>query len=51
MRCYARHLLLAVVATLAFGHILSACGQKGPLYLPGEEEAGIEESAENGQGN
>lgn len=34
MRCYARHLLLALVAVLALGHLIAACGQKGPLYLP-----------------
>ena len=32
--CYARYLLLAVVMVLALGQALSACGQKGPLYLP-----------------
>lgn len=34
--CYARYLLLVVVTSLALGQILSACGQKGPLYLPKE---------------
>jgi predicted small lipoprotein YifL len=36
MRCYARYLMLAVVAVLALGQLLAACGQKGPLYLPDE---------------
>ena len=35
MRCYARHLVLALVGVLALGHMIAACGQKGPLYLPG----------------
>jgi len=38
MRCYARYLLLIVVAVLALGQFLAACGQKGPLYLPEESQ-------------
>ncbi len=34
MHCWARYLFLAVVAALAMGQILAACGQKGDLYLP-----------------
>lgn len=34
MICWARYLFLALVAVLATGHMLAACGQKGPLYLP-----------------
>jgi predicted small lipoprotein YifL len=34
MSCYARQLLFAVIAVLALGHLIAACGQKGPLYLP-----------------
>jgi predicted small lipoprotein YifL len=34
MGCWARHLLLAVVAVLGVGQMIAACGQKGDLYLP-----------------
>jgi predicted small lipoprotein YifL len=33
MYCWARYLLLAVVAALGTGQMLAACGQKGDLYL------------------
>lgn len=39
MRCWARYLLWLVIAVLGIGNMLSACGQKGDLYLP-EPEAG-----------
>jgi len=39
MGCWARHLLLAVVAVLGIGQIIAACGQKGDLYLPEPEPA------------
>lgn len=39
MHCWARSLLYLVIAVLALGQMMSACGQKGPLYLPdGEAE-------------
>ena len=34
MHCWARYLLIAVVAVLGVGQMISACGQKGDLYLP-----------------
>jgi predicted small lipoprotein YifL len=34
MHCWARYLFLLLVAGLAFGQMLPACGQKGPLYRP-----------------
>jgi predicted small lipoprotein YifL len=34
MTCWARYLLLAVVAVLGIGQMVAACGQKGDLYLP-----------------
>ena len=34
MHCWARYLFLAVVAALATGQMLAACGQKGDLFLP-----------------
>jgi len=43
--CYARHLLLAVIAVLALGQMLAAFGQKGPLYHP---EATPEQSGQEG---
>jgi predicted small lipoprotein YifL len=39
MICWARYLLLAVVAVLAGGQIIAACGQKGDLYLPEKDKA------------
>ena len=32
--CWAQTLFIAVVIILGTGQMLSACGQKGPLYLP-----------------
>ena len=32
--CWARIVFIAVVLVLGTGSMLSACGQKGPLYLP-----------------
>jgi len=34
MHCWARYLLWITVAVLGVGSLLSACGQKGDLYLP-----------------
>ncbi len=34
MYCWARSVLYLVIAVLALGQMMSACGQKGPLYLP-----------------
>ncbi|TVQ88577.1 MAG: hypothetical protein EA400_08675 [Chromatiaceae bacterium] len=34
MHCWARYLFYAVVAVLGIGQMMSACGQKGDLYLP-----------------
>jgi predicted small lipoprotein YifL len=39
MHCWARYLLLAVVATLGTGQMIAACGQKGDLYLVKKEAA------------
>ena len=39
MRCWARYLFLVVVAALAAGQWIAACGQKGDLYLPKPEPA------------
>jgi predicted small lipoprotein YifL len=33
MHCWARYLFLAVVTALGAGQVLTACGQKGDLYL------------------
>jgi len=32
--CWAQILFIVVIAVLGLGSMLSACGQKGPLYLP-----------------
>ncbi len=37
MHCWARYLLWLVIAVLGVGNMLSACGQKGDLYLPAQE--------------
>lgn len=34
MFCWARYLLWLVILILGSGSMLTACGQKGPLYLP-----------------
>ena len=34
MHCWPRYLLWLVIAVLGTGSMLSACGQKGDLYLP-----------------
>jgi predicted small lipoprotein YifL len=34
MHCWARYLLYLVIAILAVGQMVTACGQKGDLYLP-----------------
>jgi predicted small lipoprotein YifL len=40
MHCWSRNLLWLVIAILGILNLISACGQKGPLYLPpaGETE-------------
>jgi predicted small lipoprotein YifL len=35
MFCWSRYLLWLVILVLGTGGMLTACGQKGPLYLPG----------------
>ncbi len=39
MRCWPRTLLWLVIALLGTLNLLSACGQKGPLYLPPAEQS------------
>lgn len=34
MRCWANTLFLVIVLILGTGQMLTACGQKGDLYLP-----------------
>ncbi len=48
MNCWARYLLYLVIAALAIGQMLAACGQKGPLYLPDSDLAGASEGASQG---
>ena len=42
MHCWPRYLLWLVIVLLGTGQMLTACGQKGPLYMP---EAPAAESA------
>ena len=37
--CRAELLLYLVIAILGIGSMLSACGQKGPLYLPDKQSS------------
>ena len=46
MRCYPRYLLWFLVALMGTGNILTACGQKGDLYLPDDEPLHEETQAE-----
>ncbi len=46
MRCWAQYLLWAVITILGTGSLLSACGQKGPLYLPDKAEQSNQQSEE-----
>ena len=43
--CWAQYLLWLVIIILGTGSALSACGQKGDLYLPDESPAKKETSA------
>ncbi len=36
--CWAQYVLWAVIALLGVSAMLSGCGAKGPLYLPGDEQ-------------
>ena len=37
MSCWANYLFPVLVAVLAVGQMVTACGQKGDLYLPPEQ--------------
>lgn len=39
MICWARTLFILIVVTLGVLSMISACGQKGPLYLPDDKPA------------
>ena len=45
MHCWARYLLWLVIAVLGIGNMLSACGHKGDLYLPEQEQEQTEEKS------
>ena len=47
MRCRPRYLLWALVVLLGLGSLLSACGQKGDLYLPEEKEQKKQEQSKD----
>jgi predicted small lipoprotein YifL len=40
-KCWANYAFVLVVAILSVGSMLSACGVKGPLYLPPENTTSI----------
>jgi len=37
MHCWPRYFLWILIAILGLGNLLTACGQRGPLYLPEPE--------------
>lgn len=43
--CRVQLVLYLCIAILGIGNILTACGQKGPLYLPAEPPAKEESQA------
>lgn len=47
MFCWSRYLLWLVILVLGTGSMLSACGQKGPLYLPEPDTQQQEESQDS----
>ncbi len=47
MRCWAQYLLWAVIAIFGSGSLLTACGQKGDLYLPDETARSKQQEREN----
>ena len=47
MHCRAQYLLWAVIAIFGSGSLLSACGQKGDLYMPDEQEQSKQKDREN----
>ncbi len=42
--CWGHSLLWLVIAVLGTGHMLSACGQQGDLYLPEPTEESKQDS-------
>ncbi|MEN8167074.1 MAG: lipoprotein [Pseudomonadota bacterium] len=44
MICWPRYLLWLVITLFGVGNLISACGQKGPLYLPEPEQQETEKS-------
>jgi len=49
MTCWARQIFMAVVAILGISQMIAACGQKGPLYLPKEQEQQQAQGRSKGQ--
>lgn len=46
MICWARYLFILVVIVLGTSSMLSACGQKGPLILPQENQGSPAENTD-----
>ena len=49
MHCWARYILWICIAVLGTGSMLSACGQKGELYLPEHDGRDSPESEAGGR--
>ena len=50
MHCRPRYLLWTLIAVLGLGNMLTACGQKGDLYLPDRDQQQEEEEHRNDNG-
>ena len=50
MHCWPRYVLWTLIAVVSLGNMLTACGQKGDLYLPDEDQQQEEEERRNDQG-
>ena len=49
MHCWARYLLWLVIGVLGIGNMLTACGQKGDLYLPQTTTEQVGEQSADGE--
>jgi predicted small lipoprotein YifL len=47
MHCWSRNLLWLVIAILGTLNLISACGQKGPLYPPPPDKPAQSEQSPN----
>lgn len=52
MHCWPRYILWTLITVVGMGNLLTACGQKGPLYLPDKsagQQAPTEAQEKEGQ--